>query len=176
VRFQGLAYRAHNPFWSFDPLSGEGAKTHGGRFNPQGRPALYLALSPTLALVEYNQGFPHRPQPVTLCAYEVDCADILDLTEAHERDRLKITLETLANPWEMHLALKQTPPTWQLAERLIQAGDAGIIVPSYARNAPEQGKNLVLWQWSNLPPHQILLIDDDNRLPKNQDSWKSSPG
>ncbi len=36
VRFQGLAYRAHDPRWSFKPLSGEGAAVHGGRFNPKG--------------------------------------------------------------------------------------------------------------------------------------------
>jgi len=175
VHFQALAYRAHDPYWSFDPLSGAGAKVHGGRFTPQGIPALYLALSPTVAIAEYNQGFPHRPQPVTLCAYDVDCADIINLTEAHEQAQLKITDEVLANPWEMHLALKQTPPSWQLVERLITVGAAGIIVPSYARNAPDLGKNLVLWQWSDSPPHQVLLIDDHNRLPKNQDSWKPPP-
>jgi RES domain-containing protein len=172
VQFKGLAYRAHNPFWSFDPLSGDGAKVHGGRFNPKGIPALYLALSPTLALAEYNQGFPHRPQPVTLCTYEVDCTDIIDLTKHNVRARVKTTLEELSSAWEMILTLKQTPLTWQLAERLIKSGAAGIIVPSYARNAPDNSKNLVLWQWSDTPPHQVLLIDDNNRLPKNQDSWK----
>ena len=170
--FKGLAYRAHNPFWSFEPLSGDGAKVHGGRFTPKGIPALYLALSPTLALAEYNQGFPHRPQPLTLCTYEVDCKDIIDLTKQSVRAQIKITLEALSCAWEMLLAQKQTPPTWQLAERLIESGTAGIIVPSYAHNAPENSKNLVLWQWSDTLPHQVLLIDDDNRLPKNQDSWK----
>ena len=172
MHFQGLAYRAHNPYWSFDPLSGDGAKRHGGRFNPQGMPALYLALSPTVALAEYNQGFPHRPQPVTLCAYEVDCADIIDLTDAAELSRLQTSNEVLSNPWEMHLAMKQMPPTWELTTQLINAGAAGIIVPSYARNAPENGKNLVLWRWSDIFPHQVLLIDDYERLPKNQDSWE----
>jgi len=176
VRFQGLAYRAHNPYWSFDPLSGDGAKMHGGRFNPRGIPALYLASSPTLALAEYHQGFPHRPQPATLCAYEVDCADIIDLTDLDEQSRLQIGQDDLACPWEMLLALKQTPPTWELVERLMKAGTAGIIVLSYARNAPDLGKNLVLWQWSELPPYQVLLIDDHGRLPMNQDSWKQPPG
>jgi RES domain-containing protein len=138
-------------------------------------PALYLALSPTVALAEYNQGFPHRPQPVTLCAYEVNCTDIIDLTNVDEQSRLHASHDVLACPWEMLLALKQTPPTWQLAERLIAGGTAGIIAPSYARNAPDLGKNLVLWQWSDMPPHQILLIDDYSLLPKNQDSWKQPP-
>lgn len=153
MHFQGLAYRAHNPYWSFDPLSGEGAKLHGGRFNPQGMPALYLALSPTVALAEYNQGFPHRPQPITLCAYEVDCADIIDLDDVAELSRLQTSHAVLACPWELLLVLRQTPPTWELAERLIKGGTAGIIVPSYARNAPDQGQNLVLWHWNMISLH-----------------------
>ena len=45
MRFQGDCYRAHNPMWSFSPLSGAGAAIHGGRFNSKGMPALYLSLS-----------------------------------------------------------------------------------------------------------------------------------
>ena len=44
MRFEGLAYRAHNPRWSWAPTSGEGARLHGGRFNAKGdRGALPLA-------------------------------------------------------------------------------------------------------------------------------------
>ena len=45
MRFQELVYRAHNPEWSWTPLSGEGARRHGGRFNRRGVPALYLAFA-----------------------------------------------------------------------------------------------------------------------------------
>jgi hypothetical protein len=55
----------------------------------------------------------------------------------------------------------QTPPTWELAGRLIKGGTAGIIVPSYARNTPDMGKNLVLWQRSDIPPHQTLLTPQE---------------
>ena len=40
MNFQGLAYRAHDPRWSFKPLSGDGAAVQGGRFNPKGSAAL----------------------------------------------------------------------------------------------------------------------------------------
>lgn len=35
-----------------DPLSGEGARRYGGRWNPKGLPALYLSDSPALAMLE----------------------------------------------------------------------------------------------------------------------------
>ncbi|MCU7916795.1 MAG: RES domain-containing protein [Candidatus Thiodiazotropha sp. (ex Epidulcina cf. delphinae)] len=170
MQYKGLAYRAHNPYWSFSPVSGEGAKLRGGRFNPKGIPALYLSLTTPTALVEYNQGFPHRPQPVTLCAYEIDCDDLLNLEDSDQRDIAGISRAEMACAWELMLAMKQTPPTWLMAERLITAGIAGIIVPSYAKNTPPGGQNIVFWDWDDRPPHQVKLIDDENRLPKNQDS------
>ena len=41
MRFQGILYRALNPMRAREPLSGEGARLYGGRFNPRGTPALY---------------------------------------------------------------------------------------------------------------------------------------
>ena len=172
MRFKGLAYRAHNPFWSFSPVSGGGAKLHGGRYSPKGASALYLSLTAPTALAEYNQGFPHRPQPSTLCAYEIDCEDVLNLSDGDQRKIAGISLSEMACAWELMISQKHTPPTWEMAKRLISSGVVGIIVPSYANNAPPGGQNIVLWDWQDHPPHQIKLIDDDNRLPKNQDSWK----
>ena len=45
VRLQSTFYRGHDPRWAFLPPSGEGAATAGGRFNPKGVPALYLAAT-----------------------------------------------------------------------------------------------------------------------------------
>ena len=52
MHFTGLLYRAHNPVWSREPLSGEGAARFGGRFNRIGRIALYTSLAPETALRE----------------------------------------------------------------------------------------------------------------------------
>jgi len=54
-------------------------------------------------------------------------------------------------------------------------GAAGIIVPSFASNAPPQAKNLVLWGWDDKSPHQVMLIDDNNCMPRNQSSWNDTP-
>jgi RES domain-containing protein len=71
--------RAHDPRWSFKPMSGDGAAIRGARFNPKAIPALYLALGIIMAMKEANQGFAHRIDPCVLCSYDVDCDDIVDL-------------------------------------------------------------------------------------------------
>jgi len=171
ARFQGLVYRALEPMFSDSPHSGEGAKRFGGRFNPKGVEAFYTSLTEGGVLAEHNQGFSHRPQPKTICAYEVDCEDIVDLTESTERKRLGIVLDDLACGWELIACTGGTPPSWAIAKKLIEDGIAGIIVPSFAINAPSNGKNIVFWKWSDKPPHQVKVIDDAGRLPRNQSSW-----
>ena len=79
MRFRGTCYRAHDPQWAFSPLSGEGARTHGGRFNPKGVPALYLALTLDGMFLEMAHGFAHRFDPLTVCSYDVDVQDVVDL-------------------------------------------------------------------------------------------------
>ena len=76
MRFEGTCYRAHDPRWSFKPLSGDGAAIRGARFNPERMPALYLALGVMTAIKEANQGFAHKIEPWVLCSYDVACDDI----------------------------------------------------------------------------------------------------
>jgi hypothetical protein len=33
----------------------------------------------------------------------------------------------------------------------------------------------VFWRWSDHPPHQLRLIDDERRLPRDDSSWTSGP-
>ncbi len=162
MRFEGAAYRAHDPRWSFSPLSGAGAAIHGGRFNRAGQPALYLALTPMGAVKESTQGFAHKLQPLTLVEYEVDCEDIEDLTAAVD----------LACGWLALAKAGKTPPTWTLADRLQAQGAAGVLVPSFAPGAMADEVNLVLWKWSDRRPHRCRVFDPAGRLPKNQRSWR----
>ena len=80
MRLQGTVWRAHNPRWSFAPESGDGAALHGGRFNRIGSRALYTSRRFETAWLEAQQGFAFKAQPLTLCAYEVDCEDLADLS------------------------------------------------------------------------------------------------
>lgn len=76
---QGTCYRAHDPRWSFRPVSGDGAAIRGARFNRKGVPALYLAPTLVTSVKEINQGFARKIEPCVLCSYDVDCEDIVDL-------------------------------------------------------------------------------------------------
>ncbi len=166
MRYQGVAYRAHNPKWSWSPTSGEGARLHGGRFNPKGMPALYLSLTAGTAVLEASQGFGKRFPPLTLVTYDLDCCDLLDLTKPAGLKKAKTVPTVLGCDWLLCTALGKEVPSWALARRLIAGGIAGIIVPSFAKGALGGDKNLVLWTWSESLPHHVCVFDPDERLPR----------
>jgi RES domain-containing protein len=172
VRFTARCYRAHDPHWSFTPLSGEGAAQTGGRFNPKGRPALYLALDPVTALLEVTQGFTNRLHPLILCEYEVDCADIADLREDAGRAAEGVSHDDLAAPWLMYQRAGKLAPSQTVAIRLMKQGCAGSLVPSFAPGSGAHNGNLVLWKWGPDLPHKVRVFDPTGRLPKDQLSWR----
>lgn len=171
MRFAGKCYRAHDPRWSWKPLSGEGAAIHGGRFNPKGIPALYLALSIDGAVIEAAHGFGHRMEPLTICLYDVDCDDVVDLRTDSARRRASVTFAELNCAWALDVANGLEPASWAVATRLIATSVAGILVPSFARGAKPDAANLVLWRWGATLPHKVDVHDPSERLPKNMMSW-----
>ena len=171
MRVRRVCYRAHDPRWAFLPLSGDGAAAKGGRFNPKGVPALYLAFTVIGALVEMGHAFGHRLDPLTMCSYEVDADDVVDLTDAAERARVGADLAEMGCAWAYDTAKGRTPASWILGERLRLEGAAGIVVPSFARGAGPDMINLVLWRWGPDLPYRVTVHDPSGRLPKNQLSW-----
>ena len=171
MRFRGTCYRAHDPQWAFSPLSGDGAKTHGGRFNPRGTPALYLALTVEGMFVEMGHGLAHRFEPLTVCSYDVDVDDIVDLRDPAGRRANGVALAELNCAWAADIASGREPPSWRLAKRMIGEGRAGVLVPSFAIGAREDMANLVLWTWGPTLPHAVSVHDPSGRLPKDQTSW-----
>lgn len=158
-------WRAHNPLWAWAPDSGQGAAIHGGRFNPKGVPALYTSTGIITAMAEAQQGFVRKAQPMTMVAYDVDCADILDLTDAATLTAEGITDGDLRCAWQLLASTGQPVPSWRLATRLMAKGTAGIIVPSFAPGAAPGESNVVFWAWSRVAPHRVAPIDDHGRLP-----------
>jgi RES domain-containing protein len=109
LRFAGTCCRAHDPRWSFRPVSGDGAAIRGARFNPKSVPALYLTLSIITAVKEANQGFGRRIDPCVLCAYEIDCEDIADLTTREGRQAHSVAFDDMACAWALALAEGKRP-------------------------------------------------------------------
>lgn len=164
-------FRAHNPRWSFAPTSGDGAARYGGRFNPIGTPALYTSMRMETAWLEAQQGLPFKAQPLTICAYDVDCDFVLDLTDTDARARYALSLADLSCAWEDMADRGHKPPSWRLAEDLIAAGVSGIIVPSFAPGVAASDQNVVFWRWSPDLPCRLTVIDDERRLPRDGSSW-----
>ncbi len=170
MRLTGIVYRAHHPRWAFAPASGEGAARYGGRFNPVGTPALYTSLRMETAWLEAQQGFAFKAQRMTICAYAVDCADLIDLTDEDGRSAHGAPLTDMACAWEELVSRRLEPPSWRIAASLIGAGAAGLVAPSFAPGAGPADRNVVFWKWSDTPPHRVKVIDDEARLPRDDQS------
>jgi RES domain-containing protein len=143
----------------------------GGRFNPVGIPALYTSRTFQTAWLEAQQGLPYKAQPMTLCGYDVDCENILDLTDDGVRSANGLTTGDLDCAWKDLSTRKIEPPSWAMMKRLTAGGVAGIVVQSFAIGATAADVNVVFWKWSDGLPHQVKVIDDAERLPKNVSSW-----
>ena len=172
MRFVGEGFRAHDPNWSWTPLSGAGAALKGRRFNWPGLETLYLSLAVNTVFREVSGGFAHRLTPYVLCSYDVDCEDIADLRHAAERARLGIDFADLACAWGDALITRREPASWAVVRRLLADGYAGILVASFANGATADDQNLVLWDWGPEPPHKVRVYDPSGRLPKNDLSWR----
>lgn len=163
MRFQGRLYRALNPVYARQPLSGQGAALYGGRFNPRGIPALYTALSVMTALREANQV--GHLQPTTLVAYDADITGVFDSRDTQALAAVGMDADALAAPdWRDEMRDHGAARTQRLARQLIAQGYPGLIVRSFAPGAGPGDLNLVLWTWGDAAPCRLVLIDDDNRL------------
>lgn len=162
-RFAGFLYRALNPVYARDPLSGRGAQLYGGRFNPKGTPALYASLSPMTALREANQV--GTLQPTTLVAYDADVRPVFDTRDPGSLAGFGMSPRDLASvAWRDEMMTNGESETQKFARRLIAAGYAALLVPSFARGASSTDLNLVLWRWGDAAPTSLVLIDDEKRL------------
>lgn len=159
-RYEGTLYRAINPVWAAQPLSGEGASRYGGRFNAKGTPALYTALSPATAIRESNQV--GHLQPTMLVSYLADIGAVFDTRETTAMAGFDVDLG--AATWRDEMQATGQSKTQTMAAQLIDDGYHGMIVPSFVRGAGGDDVNLVLWTWDVSGPSQLTLIDDEHRL------------
>ena len=163
VPYRGKLYRALNPVYAREPLSGRGAELYGGRFNPKGMPALYASLSVMTALREINQV--GNLQPTTLVSYEADIERVFDCRDEHALEAEDMDAAALADStWRDQMKAGGEARTQAFAKRLIAAGYHALLVRSFAPGATGDDMNLVLWKWGGAAPARLILIDDENRL------------
>ncbi|MXO49485.1 RES domain-containing protein [Erythrobacter vulgaris] len=148
-------------------MSGAGAASNGGRWNPPGVEMLYLSADPTTAMVE-SQPSLDPFKPVTLISYVLRNARVFDTRDPNTHAQYDITPDLLATNWYTHVVEQTQAPTWDLADTLAADGFHGA---SYA-SMHNDLENVALWAW-NLNSEAILrVIDQDRRLPKNDKSWR----
>lgn len=163
LHLQKTVYRALNPRWAQEPLSGEGAAQAGGRFNPKGLSTLYCALSQWTALKETHQV--GDLQPTVLVAYYADINNIFDARDDAALAEFAMTNEVLSNgSWRDQMNAGCEVPTHNFARELVIRRYNGLLVPSYARGATADDINLVLWKWGDKVPCHLKVIDDEDRL------------
>ena len=89
----------------YDPLSGEGARLHGGRFNPPASfPVLYICQGRPCAVAELKRLGERQAigveglLPRALYRYEIDLDRILDLTDVDVRAQVGLGVDALIGP------------------------------------------------------------------------------
>ena len=140
------------------------------RSDRPGVECLYTSMRMETAWLEAQQGFAFKAQPMTLCAYGVDCAGAIDLSSAAARASANVAREELACAWEEIADGGDEPPSWRIADRLRGDGVAGVLAPSFAHRFEAVDVNAVFWRRSAEPPHRVRVVDDDARLPKDDAS------
>ncbi|HZA40872.1 MAG TPA: RES family NAD+ phosphorylase [Actinomycetota bacterium] len=98
--FRGDGFRQQAP--KYDPLSGEGARRRGGRFNPpRSFPVLYLCTTRACTVAEFLRAGnrhaigPEGLLPRQLFRYEVGLDRIVDLTDASMLEQLGLAVPDL---------------------------------------------------------------------------------
>lgn len=101
--FSGTAYRNQAP--GFDARSGEGARRHGGRFNPPHTyPVLYLCVTRRCVVAELIQQATRQGLEVTdllpreLWAVTIELDTVLDLSDPQVRLQLSVDAADLIRP------------------------------------------------------------------------------
>jgi RES domain-containing protein len=104
--------------WAASAMTGEGARLFGGRWNPPGIPAVYLADSRALAALEIIVNAPREVLPLAWRIFEVEVPD--DLIETVKPD-------DLPPEWQ---ALPSSPRARLHGERWLKSGVLGFKLPS----------------------------------------------
>src|SRR3546814_18209803 len=93
------------------------------------------------AVSECTQGFSHRLQPLTMCEYAVDCAEVADLRDEKGRKRPGVELVELACGWLNCLRDRREDTCWLVAAKIWNEEFCGLPVPCFAPGAASSHSN-----------------------------------
>lgn len=167
-RFAIEAYRMHTPKWAFEPKSGQGAASKGGRVNRPGLPALYLSLDPNTAILEYQQDDLLLP-PGTLVTYRLDVDPIADFRGGFTSDWPDVWQDFYCDWRSILLNDGVEPPSWVIGDDARKRGAKGI---AFRSQRSVTGFNLVLYTDALTASDVLEAVDPTGALPKNQRSWE----
>lgn len=115
----------------YDPLSGEGARLHGGRWNPAGLPVVYASAHLSLSVLELLVHVDPGDLPDDLAAFEIEVSDDL-LVET-------VSANDLPGGWSEAVA---SPACREIGRRWIEEGSSPVLrVPSAV--VPQEANYLV---------------------------------
>ena len=105
-----------------------------------------------------------------MCSYTVALRDLVDLRQLDASEAWDELWQDWREDWR-HLKFDRhiEPPTWVLADMVVGHGHTGILFPSQTH---EGGTNVVVYLDHLKGDNSIRVNDPDERLPRDQASWK----
>ncbi len=165
-RSAGIKYATELDF-----LSGKGAATFGGRWNPRGLVAVYTSLDPITAAMESYQNFTdygfkrQKIKPRVFVGADINLGLILDLSNQKVLKRLGFGIrELVLEDWCSIQDAGEESWTQAIGRGCFLAGFEGLLAPS-ARNVPK-GRNLVYFP-QKLKKDSLVDVLGKDELPKH---------
>jgi RES domain-containing protein len=155
-----VAYRVHDPQWSFAPISGAGAGLHGGRANRPGINALYLSLELETALAEYRQ-LDILLQPSLMVSYRVMVGPVVDFRNGFSNAWDALWQDFYCDWRKLVFNDGIEPPSWVLGDQVLATGAKDILFKSIITG----GTNVVLYNDALTGSDIIDAYDPNHVLP-----------
>jgi RES domain-containing protein len=145
----GIWYRCVEASFANEIISGQGARMHGGRWNPIGSfRTVYLSNTPESALQEFlararRMKWPdHKSLPMVMAAVEVNVRRVLDLRVREVSAVIAPLLKAERAHWRS-VQSRREAVSQAIGRALCEAGFQGLVVSSQQVKA---GTNLVLFR------------------------------